>query len=120
MTQQELEVLCREWQKRLGLGHWNITIKYKRRDEMEVQGCGCCFWTFRIETATIQILDPVDYYGFDVEFDIEETVVHELLHILFIASMPKDGTTKFDLFEQSIDRMARVLVALKRQNKIPA
>ncbi len=45
--------------------------------------------------------------------DEEQSIVHELLHLVFAHQKPAPGVEEA-VFDQAIDRLARVLVELKR------
>lgn len=116
MDKNELQPLCEEWQKILGLSHWEIVIKTKRKEQMTIQGAGCCTWNTCGEQAIIEICDPMDWDNDDFEQDIEKTLVHELLHIVFGDWENKeDGSAVDILHEQAIDRTAKALMTLKRK-----
>jgi hypothetical protein len=115
MTESELQELCAEWQSRLGLAHWKMSVRFGDPNEM-----GSCIANEshqpEFETALIKILKPSAYSGLFPQ-DMEQSLVHELLHILVSPLEPEGGYhgTQDFLFEQTIDRLARILVALKRQ-----
>ena len=108
MTEVELKNLCNEWQGLLGLAHWTIDVQVVRgveigdnRGQIEYYPVG--------EAALVRLKDSIDYHGY-FQCDHEETLVHELLHLIF------DNTAAGgDEYEQLLDRMARVLLKLKRQ-----
>lgn len=111
-----LTELCAEWQKRLRLMDWLVTVRYRRADDMPLANKGgCCSWKITLKAAVVDVLDPVDYPA-DSHFlqDVEVTVVHELLH-LHIAPFVADDDTPEDIAqEQAIECIAQALVKAKR------
>jgi endonuclease III len=118
MTESELQSICSEWQARLGLSHWHIAVGFARRKGMAMDDCDACvIRNLCSESAKIQILDPADYESDTGEAqDIEECLVHELLHIpmAYICS-PENDTLLSIHVEAHIDRVAKAMVALKRE-----
>ena len=69
--------------------------------------------------AHINILDPIDYPEFAmIEHDMENTLVHELLHLHF-APISKEfvaGDEQYQLFEeQAIESISSGLIAVERK-----
>jgi hypothetical protein len=115
MTESELQELCSEWQKRLGLAHWRMSVEFGDPIELGTYIANESHQP-SFETALIKILKPSAYSGLFPQ-DMEQSLVHELLHILVFPLKPEGGYhgTQDFLFEQTIDRLARVLVTLKRE-----
>lgn len=110
LSQEQLAVRCRYWQALLGLAHWNIDVRVVRGAEIE-DNRGRIDYDPVGEAAVMRLKDPMDYQGY-FPCDLEETIVHELLHLIFDKS-----TTGGDEYEQALDRTARVLVSLDRQKE---
>jgi len=73
-----------QWQKRLNLQDWNITIQVARASELKPKTLGNIHWNLDKKTAIIRVLDPADYHlpTFQAMLeDVEFTVVHELIHL---------------------------------------
>ena len=117
MTEESLKTLLTEWQKRLRLQDWDIFVKTARQVEMQCGGQGECEWVLKRKEATIVLVDPIDYPPELVDQDMEETLVHELLHLHFVILQPKDGTAEDTALEQAIVCIAGALVKLKRENQ---
>ncbi len=49
-----------------------------------------------------------------IPYDLEETLVHELLHLTCAPFEPEHGSLAHTLMEQTIDMLAKTLVRLKR------
>ena len=116
---RELELL-KEWQERLGLLDWAITLKINcRQGEMELgEVAGETEWAESIKSAAIKIVSEKVYGERIVPYDFENILVHELLHLKFalidqkITSYESDVT--YQVRHQLIDDLARALVMAKR------
>lgn len=73
------------WQKRLNLQDWKISVIMSRAAELRPRTLGNIHWDLARKTAVIRVLDPADYHMGQREMldDMEFTVVHELLHLGF-------------------------------------
>ena len=115
-TQKELEDSLAEWQKRLRLDAWDVRIGIYRERSFDGGGrSGEISYSIESGKAVIKLLDPVDYPDEDFPQDMEVTLVHELLHLKFAAFTPQDDTLEHRLFEQTVESMAHLLFALKRE-----
>lgn len=106
-----------EWQLRLGLMDWDITIKYVRHFDLDQYTVGTCKWHMKTKEAKIKILVPEDFPETIAyrENDIEMTIVHELLH-LHISPIVESDTNTFreTIEEQVIHKISKALVNAKR------
>lgn len=102
------------WQKRLHLEDWKVDVRVVRSTELRPETLGNLKWNSVSKTATIKVLNPVDYEmsAADVPEDMEYTVVHELVH-LQLSSLPRDLNRK-DVEEQVVNRIADALMQLER------
>lgn len=115
------KLLLNEWKERLGLQDWIITLKYNCKfSDLELENCcGETNWEDTIKTATIKIVS-YEEYGKDriQDFDFEQILVHELLHIKFgllsFTQQDYDGKVVAEVRHQLIDDLARALVMAKR------
>lgn len=114
MNEAELKELCREWQSFLGLAHWRIDVLFVRGVEIENNRAQIDY-NYTGESALIRIRDPVDHHGY-FPFDAEQSLVHELLHVVFDIPAELAGKDIGLPLEQRIDRLARVLVKLRSLN----
>lgn len=120
MNSNCLEKLLEEWQERLGLQDWAIVLCYncKPSDLKTENTNGETEWILSIKNATIRLLDKKYDTNGTLEYDIEQTLVHELLHIkLSIFDINQDnyaGCVVDELRHQLIDDLARALVMAKR------
>lgn len=115
-TEEELQALCREWQRVLRLSEWRIVVRIGReRDFRHKTAAGENRWNPDSCEALIRVLDPLDYEPTCIfPQDMEVTLVHELLHLHHGVLVPEDGTTEDTLLEQALHKIAYALVTLKR------
>lgn len=115
VNQLQAEEWLRVWQKRLSLEDWKVELRIVRSWELKPDTLGNLRWNSTARTATIRVLDPVDY---DLPLakiprDIEMTIVHELLH-LQLSVLPKDSSKKADE-ERVVTRIAEALMNLDKE-----
>ena len=120
LTENELKELCVEWQKRLRLTDWEVVIELSRKsDFVQNTWYGQCSWTLTRKAAHVRVMDVIDYPADNPwDYDMEHTLVHELLHLKFAPFVDIDTDTLLGIvIEQTIDELARVLLELKREGK---
>jgi hypothetical protein len=102
------------WQRRLGLNDWNITLMVCRAGELRPQTVGNLHWDAGRKTAVIRVLDVADYgLAPDAAMrDVENTVVHELVH-LELSSMPRSDAS-IAPEELAVSRLVDALLKLER------
>lgn len=105
--------LTEKWQKCLRLQDWDIVVKIKRMEDMP-KNLGECVSSLTKKQAIISLLEPNDTSNGDFPYDMEETLVHELLHIHFIEADDENGCCP-DGVEQAIEEVARALIKLDRK-----
>lgn len=110
MTDAQLQALCEVWQKRLRLQDWRIVCEIKRAHEMPEGAQACVNPTFALKQAEIWIVDPIDYLSDAFEQHIEQSLVHELLHLHLWWPELDDKTERGLAFEQGIDLIGWALV----------
>ena len=73
----------RNWQKRLRMEDWTLSLKLVRQSELDPNSWGSAEWDPDARTGVISVLDPRDYNlkGGELRLDMECTIVHELVHI---------------------------------------
>lgn len=116
MTNAELRRLCREWQKRLRLQDWKVNARLGRWEVMECDGRIRA--ALPLKCADMMILDPKDSAARNSpwEYDLEATVIHELLHLHIETFAPRDQESpEYRDMEQAVELIAQALVALKRR-----
>jgi hypothetical protein len=99
------------WQKRLGLGEWEIDAKIVRIWDLPQDTIANIHWTLSSKKATIKVLNAVDSTLKPAAFlkDTELSVVHELVH-LSMAKLPLDPKHT-ELEEEAVKRISTALVA---------
>ena len=111
--------LLKEWQNRLGLQDWHITLLENCRPEnMSMQDVvGYTTWTESTKSAVIEILDEKFFpKGAAARpYDFERTLVHELLHCKMSLLSDDDQSVQYRVCHQIIDDLARALVDAKRK-----
>ena len=116
MTDEDLRSLCTYWQKVLRLQDWDVVIKFRRIFDMQPGTMGTVDWTLETKKAIVNILEPTDFSNNDFEFDVEEVVVHELLHLHFCDKAEENNGCPISV-EQGIDALAGAFVKLNREAK---
>jgi hypothetical protein len=129
VTIEQLSDRCAYWQKRLRLQDWDIKLEYARDRDMPNCWGQVIRWNVDNRTAVIQFVEPgsfsmVDYpYG---HFDLEDTLIHELLHIYTEGILgrgngmnPDRDSAQNTFAEQLCDAIAAALVALDRERFSP-
>ena len=111
--------LCRKWQEILKLNDWRVVVELARESEFSVPDrAGEVFITLSKGEALIRLLDPfIPTEDCLFPYDMEQTLVHELLHLHFTTFEPKDDDLKYAFWELAIDRLATILVELHRQTQ---
>ena len=111
MTLRQLQRLSKDWQKKLGLQDWHISINFASREEMIYPGTvGQCLSRLRDHTAEIKIMKDNQ-----TDYEIELAVIREHIHVLWSDLIPWDKT-KAKLFERAVDQTAITLLHFKREN----
>ena len=118
---EALDASCREWQKILRLRDWDIHVKLVRGWEL---GTPIARAVTNIEDnrATVKLVewrDIPDDIRTDAAFaDMEHSLVHELLHVMFRPFEGKvpDESLEHEFVEQAINKLAYALVGLKRSS----
>lgn len=119
MTQKKLEQISKRWQKLLSLQDWEINIRLAEPDKILDRSLGQARINLKRKIAHIAVLDPKFLSSLEskrAEAEIEDTVVHELIHCLIEPYAPNDWDSLSGvLAEQSIDAIARAFVKLDKE-----
>lgn len=119
-----LRVLCDYWQKALRLQDWVVIVRLARASEFanSIHCGGQVEWSILKRAAVIKISEAEDYANlcnkdFEIEQDMEVTLVHELLHLHTapLAHVLKAESLEERYEEQMIDAVSRALVAQRRR-----
>lgn len=106
------------WQKRLRLQDWDIEFTVRRERDMSQTGLmGECFQAEEHRRAEIVVLDPIDH---DPEtwlpYDLDQTIVHELLHLHFGWLGSNDDSRETVCLEQAINALSAAFVRVARRD----
>lgn len=106
--QVQLEKQLRNWQKRMGLEEWNISVQLVRKSALDKDTWGNAEWDPDNKSGVISVLDPQDYNlkGTELRRDMECTIVHELVHIQVAPLEARDP----DAQEQVVNRIMTALL----------
>lgn len=118
MTELELQPLLNEWQKRLRLQDWHVQIALTRERDMPIDSSrGAVKWNVNNKEAWIHILDPIDYPPAQIPQDMEQTIIHELLHLhlVMVAELAEESAPINIAVEQAIVCISEAFVRLKRE-----
>lgn len=113
MTAKQLQRLCRDWQRRLRLQDWVIEVRLEKPDSPTDYGYSDVDYHDRLAIVTIMPPAALPKSATANYRDLEQTLVHELLHIYFDA-LP-GGELKDR--EQAINAIAQALVTAKRESQ---
>lgn len=107
-----------EWQNRLNLRDWKITVMVVRASDLKPKTLGNIHWDGEKKTAVIRVLDPMDYKLKDRAMlnDIEFTVVHELIHLELspvLSPLQRNEANRIEE-EHAVNHMAQALLDLDR------
>lgn len=122
MTNRELQQRCAYWQKLLRLEDWRVDVRLADSVETDDETAKCRVFQ-QSKQAVIRIAKPesVDqtgefYQAFPESYDLEHTLVHELLHIHFDRLFSEDANEHESIMqEQAVDFIARALIGLDRR-----
>jgi hypothetical protein len=116
-----LKRLMRWWQKKLRLCDWVVTVRFAKQEEFEDgDGQGQNNWNLHARSSEILILHPDEYnpadYPNSIPQDIEDCLVHELLH-LHLATWNTKNRAEGVHLEQAVEAVTGCMIALRRRSK---
>jgi hypothetical protein len=118
MTQRQLALACGRWRRRLGLNEWKVRAEFvplarlQKGVDPQRHYYGESDIDLARHKAVVRICDPEEMAAFDPELPIEETLLHELGHILLD---PSSRIADDSLFELGLDRLSKALLAAYRK-----
>ena len=116
-SQRKLDVLRREWQKLLRLQDWRITARFVNYEDLADDRVGECSNLADSKEADIKIIHPEQLKdASETDKDLENTLVHELLHCHFSPFRSNEEGTIIQ-HEQAIVAITEALVGLKRRKR---
>ncbi|MEM3554252.1 MAG: hypothetical protein QXU79_00305 [Candidatus Micrarchaeaceae archaeon] len=110
----EAQKLVNEWKPVLGLSDWDVRVQVVPSGEEEAPCWTVFVWTTREATITVR----ADAFlrgalGWDV--NLEQAVIHELLHLLFpMVNQSDTEDAEYSIFEQALNSLAKAFVNLRR------
>jgi len=123
LTSEQLQERLDYWQQKLCLSHWVIDVRIEPAHHMS-GALGYCSFTVSKCRASIELVDPAHKEAESDPYDMEQTLVHELLHIHFSPwfnwsrEQQRMSKTEDDLYtEQPIERIAWILVEQDRNQR---
>lgn len=116
ISQEELVVLCHQWQAVLRLQDWDVKVSLDRHFRFSQPGRDGEIGVFAdCKSVDMRLLHPRDRPPDCIDaHDIEQTIVHELLHIHFHELSRYDKPSKRRAEEQAITALASAYVRLHR------
>jgi len=115
-TEEQLREKCAKWQRILRLQDWNVRTSIVRERDMRTSG-GNAEISVNIQhrLADLRLLDPIDFNPNDHNpQDMEQHLVHELLHIHLWPFTEELNGPLADAEEQAINMIAGALIRLHR------
>lgn len=118
MTEDLARERCAYWQKVLRLEDWDLDVRLVRRQVLP-RGVGATDASL-YRRAKIRLLDPLDHYdeAWPQDNDVELTLVHELLHLVFEEAgrpaLKNEDSAEYQAFERAIEHTAVALLRLDR------
>lgn len=102
------------WKPRLGLSDWQIELQVEKEPRGSTIAWTIYDWTMK--KATVGVTAAILTHKYDFEVDVEESLVHELLHLVLAPVAPDadEDDLVFSTFEQILNTLARALVELSR------
>lgn len=119
-TEKTVDDLCQKWQALLRLRDWDIHVElFSAREFSEEDRQGEVFYDISTGQAIIHLLDVDAKLDTPFPYDLEKVLVHELLHLHFAIFEPEqEDKLRHDLWERTVERMAKTMLLLHRQGNI--
>jgi len=117
---EDVQEMCTWWQRRFGLTDWAIQVRFKNMIDLNGEAMAQSHGNLGRRLGFIDISDPATRSNRSLPDDMEVSLVHEMLHIAFLAWHDLTGrisTVEADVcYEQPIDQLAETLVTLRRDS----
>jgi hypothetical protein len=118
LAEPQMQDKLKYWKSILGLEHWEIKFQFKRQRDMKPEQQAYVSWVIPKASASIIMVCHDDYDNAVWPQDMEQSLVHELLHIKRSAfDNFEDGTLQDVMHEQYIDSMAKIIVTMDRERR---
>lgn len=113
ISEEQVDQWLRLWQDRLRLQDWRVDAKIVRIWDLDPHTLGHIHWSKSKKTATIKVLNPVDYQipQSRIAEDIEMSIVHELVH-LQLSALTQDDRISVANEEVVVTKIAMALMGL--------
>lgn len=100
----KLKEVSEYWIDVLGLKEWDIVFRIQRKSDMTLPDCsGDVNYQFIHKKAIVSLIDPIDWNNDLFEQDMEETLIHELLHLKFaITDDTEEGQNSMPLLSHQL------------------
>lgn len=102
-----VEALLAFWQPVLRVADWHVLVQL----DAKLEAYGVCQPDYTYKRALITLRDPAAPLP---GYDLEETLVHELVHLHFAAFDTQGGSPERTAEEQAVESLMRALIQLKR------
>ena len=113
-SREQRLALLTEWKNRLGLEKWTITALLNcGPSEINERFAGEAEYQSSIRSGSIRVLAQ-KYHEDEDDYDFEQTLVHELLHLKLGIFWDNAQGIAQDLLHQTIEELAIALVDAKR------
>lgn len=113
MSKKELDALVGLWRDYLKLGHWTVNVEFQSGEDMGGRDAAVSAQA-EYDTANMVVRQPTE--GQPV--DVEESVVHELLHVLLEGhknlAISSHEESYDPMYERGLNVLSSLLVALRR------
>lgn len=114
LAQGRIEDLLKEWQERLRLTDWNITV-HDNESFYGMEECrGKVDYSEPSKEAVVHLLDERQFISNEFDYDKERTLVHELLHVKFCLLDESGNETQDRVLHQLVEELAKAFVDAKR------
>ncbi len=130
ITQKQLDKLTRYWQHVLKLDDWEIRARAVSLGELPEGATGASARERRGRYMSIMVLEPADYEraaavndtvpkrGKEILRDIEDTIIHELVHLrLYDLVSATDEQETATVEEYTVNRVTSALLAARHGGK---
>ena len=127
ITQTQVDKLTIYWRGVLLLNDWEVQTHVVRLADLTEGSLGNGHWNYGLQRGTIMVLDPRDYaeiakrddqvpmVGKAIIEDIEDTIVHELVHLRLasMADMMPENREAATIDEMTVVRVTKALLAVR-------
>ena len=120
---EHIKEMVEYYKPKLGISDWAIEVVVKPIVDIHNQGVAASHWLLSRRAAWTTFSRHDSRGENTMPDDAEQSLVHELLHIVFAAwhdssdpSLPSDGVEYRVCCEQPIDQLAETLVLLRRSS----